>query len=141
MNSVLAEMDFTDATRKLAVEIAGGRPGHVASLQDSTVADGLLRWRALIKDVQRADVGELQGWLEAHLNLIPHDLIVDVVLQEAGANLPAISEFSAREALLKTMWSVAAWPREVVRHSLRAAPALMALLLELRALLKGKITA
>lgn len=141
MNSVLAEMDFTDAARKLAVEIAGGRPGHVACLQDSTVADGLLQWRALLKDVQRADVGELQGWLEAHLNLIPHDLIVDVVLQEAEANLPEISEFPIREELLKTMWSLAAWPREVVRHSLRAAPALMALLLELRALLKGKIAA
>jgi DNA polymerase-3 subunit delta' len=141
MNSVLAEMDFTDAARELALEIAGGRPGQIASLQDATVADGLLQWRALLKDVQRADVGELQGWLEAHLNLIPHDLIVDVVLQEAGAGLSEISEFLVREELLKTMWSVAAWPREVVRHSLRAAPALMALLLELRSLLKGKITA
>ncbi len=139
MNSVLAEMDFTDTARKLAVEIAGGRPGHVACLQDSAVADGLLQWRVLLKDVERADVGELQGWLETHLNLIPHDLIVDVVLQAVEANLPDISEFSVREALLKTMWSVAAWPREVVRHSLRAAPALMALLLELRAVLKGKV--
>lgn len=141
MNSVLSEMDFTDAGRKLAVEIAGGRPGHVASLQDSAIADGLLRWRMLLKDVQRADVGELHGWLEAHLNLVPHELIVDIVLQEAEANLLEISEFPVREELLKTMWSVAAWPREVVRHSLRAAPALMALLLELRALLKGKIAA
>ncbi len=141
MNSVLAEMDFTDTARELAVEIAGGRPGHVASLQNSEIADGLLQWRALLKDVERADVGKLQGWLEAHLNLVPHDLIVDVVLQAAEANLPDISEFSVREELLKTMWSLAAWPREVVRHSLRAAPALMALLLELRAVLKGKIAA
>jgi DNA polymerase-3 subunit delta' len=139
MNSVLAGMDFTDTARKLAVEVAGGRPGHVTCLQDSVVADGLLQWRALLKDVQRADVGELQGWLEVHLNLIPHDLIVDVVLREAEVNLQEISEFPVREELLKTMWSVAAWPREVVRHSLRAVPALMALLLELRAVLKGKV--
>ncbi|MCF7821501.1 MAG: DNA polymerase III subunit delta' [Mariprofundaceae bacterium] len=139
MNSVLAEMDFTDAAKTLAVEIAGGRPGHVASLQDSAVADGLLQWRALLSDIRRADVGELQGWLETHLNLVPHELIADVVLQEAEANLAKIIEFEMHEALLKTMWSLAAWPREVVRHSLRAAPALIALLLELRSVLKGKI--
>ena len=137
MNSVLSSMDFTDATRKLAVEIAAGRPGHVTCLQETAVADGLLQWRVLLKDVQRADVGELQSWLDSHLNLIPHELIVDVVLREAESSLSEISEFPVREELLKTMWSVAAWPREVVRHSLRAGPALMALLLELRSVLKS----
>lgn len=141
MNSVLAEMDFTDAARELAVGIAGGRPGHVACLQDPAVADGLIQWQALLKNVRGADVGKLQEWLESHLNLIPHELIVDVVLQEAEANLPGISEFSVREALLRNMWSVAAWPREVMRHSLRAGPALIALLLELRAVLKSAATA
>ncbi len=135
MNSVLADMDFTDDSRRLAVDIAGGRPGHVACLQDASVADGLIRWRALLKDVQRADVGELQSWLDSHLNLIPHDLIVDVVLQESENMLQGVERFSTREELLKTMWSVAAWPREVVRHSLRATPALMALLLQLRSVL------
>jgi len=133
MNSVLAEMDFTDDSRKLAVEIARGRPGHVASLQNAAVADGLISWRSLLSDVQRADVGDLQAWLDTHLNLIPHDLIVDVVLQEAEMALQGIDQFPIRESLIKTMWSVAAWPKEVVRHSLRAGPALMALLLELRA--------
>ncbi|MFC1542806.1 DNA polymerase III subunit delta' [Pseudomonadota bacterium] len=137
MNSVLSSMDFTDAARKLAVAIAAGRPGHVTCLQEAAVVDGLLQWRVLLKDVQRADVGELQSWLDSHLNLIPHELIVDVVLQEAESSLSEISEFPVREELLKTMWSVAAWPREVVRHSLRAGPALMALLLELRSVLKS----
>ena len=141
MNSVLAEMDFTDAARELAVEIAGGRPGHVACLQDSAVADGLLKWRNLLSDVQKADVGDLQSWLDGHLNLVPHNLIVDVVLQETELALQGVERFSAREELLKTMWSIAAWPREVVRHSLRAGPALMALLLELRSVLKSAATA
>jgi len=137
MNSVLSSMDFSDAARNLAVAIAAGRPGHVTCLQEAAVADGLLQWRRLLKDVQRADVGELQSWLDSHLNLIPHELIVDVVMQEAESSLSEISEFPVREALLKTMWSIAAWPREVVRHSLRAGPALMALLLELRSVLKS----
>jgi len=140
MNTVLAEMDFSDDSKKLALEIASGRPGHVACLQDASVADGLIRWRMLLKDVQRADVGDLQSWLDSHLNLIPHDLIVDVVLQESEKALQGIEQFSDREDLLKTMWSVAAWPREVVRHSLRAGPALMALLLQLRSVLNVAAT-
>ncbi len=136
MERVLADMTFSDAARDMAVEIAAGRPGHVACLQDDKVVDGLLQWRVLLQDLQHADVGELQGWLDAHLNMIPHALIVDVVLQQAQSQLQATDSFSLREALLETMWLLAAWPREVVRHSLRAAPALMALLLELRSHLR-----
>jgi DNA polymerase-3 subunit delta' len=138
MGMVLTDMAFNDSARNMAVEIAGGRPGHVACLQDSAVVNGLLRWRELLKDVQRADVGELQSWLDSHLNMIPHELIIDVVLQEAESQLQKLDSFSTREVLMKTMWSLAAWPREVVRHSLRASPALMALLLELRSVLKEK---
>lgn len=137
MNSVLAAMEFDDAARAMAVEIAGGRPGHVACLQDGDVVKGLLGWRDLLKGVQGADIGKLQEWLDKYLNLIPHELIVDVVLQEAESQLQQVDSFTVRDSLLKTMWSLAAWPREVVRHSLRAGPALMALLLELRAVLKS----
>lgn len=141
MDRVLSGMEFSDSARKMALEIAGGRPGHVTCLQDSSVVKGLLQWRELLRNIQRADVGELQGWLDSHLNLIPHALIIDVVLHETESQLQAMDSFSLREELLKTMWSLAAWPREVVRHSLRASPALMALLLELRSVLKGKTAA
>jgi len=137
MKRVLAEMDINKDARELAIEIAGGRPGHVLCLEDKGVVSGLLVWRDLLKDVQRADVGELQGWLDKHLNMIPHDLIVDVALREAEIQLHGIESFTLREELMKTMWSLAAWPREVVRHSLRAAPAMMSLLLELRSVLKS----
>ncbi|MES0370771.1 MAG: DNA polymerase III subunit [Mariprofundaceae bacterium] len=140
MDSVLSDMEFSDSARKMALEIAGGRPGHVTCLQDSAVVKGLTHWRELLKNVQQADVGELQGWLDSHLNLIPHTLIIDVVLHEAQSQLQKISSFSLREQLLNTMWSLAAWPREVVRHSLRASPALMSLLLEFRSVLKEKTT-
>lgn len=140
MNRVLAGMEFSDAAKKMAMEIAGGRPGHVACLQDHKVVDGLLQWQALLKDVQRADVGELQSWLDTHLTLIPHELIIDVALQEIQSQWDGTGSFTSREALLKTMWSLAAWPKEVVRHSLRAGPALMALLLELRLVLKSAVT-
>lgn len=136
MNQVLTEMDIDKEARELAIEIADGRPGHVICLEEKGVVSGLLVWRDMLKDVKGADVGELQGWLDKHLNLIPHELIVDVVLREVEIQLHAIDSFTLKEELLKTMWDLAAWPREVVRHSLRAGPAMMALLLELRAILK-----
>jgi DNA polymerase-3 subunit delta' len=139
MNRVLADMTFSEDARDLAVAIAGGRPGHVVCLEDEVVVQGLLEWQSLLRDVQRADVGQMQGWLDKHLNMIPHELIVDVALREVEGQLNAIDSFGAREALMATMWAMAAWPRDVVRHSLRAAPALMALLLELRANLKSMI--
>ena len=137
MSQVLSDMAFNNEATSLAIDIAGGRPGHVLCLEEKSVVSGLLAWRAMLKDVQRADVGELQGWLDKHLNLIPHELIVDVALREAEIQLRAIDSFPLREELMKTMWSLAAWPREVVRHSLRAGPAMMSLLLELRSVLKS----
>lgn len=137
MNRVLSDMDFDADAKALAIEIAGGRPGHVLCLEEREVVSGLLAWRDLLKDIKRADVGELQGWLDKHLNLIPHELIVDVALRETELQLHNLDSFTLRESLMKTMWAIAAWPREVVRHSLRAAPAMMALLLELRAVLKS----
>lgn len=137
MSKVLAGMDFDADGKALAMEIAGGRPGHVLCLEEKDVVSGLLAWRVLLKDVQRADVGELQGWLDKHLNTIPHELIVDVALREAELQFQTMDSFMLREELMKTMWALASWPREVVRHSLRAGPAMMALLLELRAVLKS----
>jgi len=137
LEQALQGMEFSDKARSLAVEIATGRPGHVACLQDKAIVDGLLSWRQLVNDVERSDVGQLHSWIDKHLNLIPHELIIDVVLEEAKRHVEQIDSFTGRESLIDTMWSLAAWPREVVRHSLRAAPALMALLLELRSVLKA----
>ncbi len=137
MERVLSGMAFGDDAKSLAIDIAGGRPGHVLCLEESEVVRGLLVWRTLLRELQRADVGELQGWLDKHLTMIPHELIVDVALREAEIQLQNIDSFTLREELMKAMWALAAWPREVVRHSLRAAPAMMSLLLELRSVLKS----
>lgn len=137
MEQVLSGMTLSDKGRAMAVEIAAGRPGHVATLQESDVVEGLLQWRAMLQDISRADVGEMQGWLDRHLNIVPHELIVDVVLKAVESNLQTVGSFSLREELLSTMWALAAWPKDVVRHSLRAGPALIALLLELRLTLKS----
>ncbi len=140
LERVLETMEFSEKARELAIEVAGGRPGHIACLQDKAVADGLLAWRSLLSNFTGADVGQLQSWLDKHLNQVPHELIVDVVLEEAKNHFNRIDSFARRELLMNTMWSLAAWPREVVRHSLRAAPALMALLLEVRSTLKSPDT-
>jgi len=137
MEKVLSGMTLSDRARAMAVEIAAGRPGHVASLQEDGVVEGLLQWRTMMQNLAHADVGEMQAWLDRHLNIVPHELIVDVVLKAAESNLQGVNSFSLHEELLATMWALAAWPKDVVRHSLRAGPALIALLLELRLTLKS----
>lgn len=133
MERVLAGMAFSGQARALAVDIACGRPGHVAALQEEETATALLSLQRLLVDIARSDIGEIQGWLDKHLNAVPNELVADIVLQSANAEIQKIAHFPAREALLKTMWSIAAWPRDVVRHTLRAGPALTGLILDYRA--------
>jgi len=137
MQSVLARMDFSGKARALAIEIAGGRPGHVAALQDEQAASALLELKRLVSDIVQSDIGEIQGWLDKHLNVVPNELVTDIVLQSANEEIQKIEHFTARDALLKTMWAIAAWPRDVIRHTLRASPALIGLILEFRANIKS----
>lgn len=138
MQAVLDGMDFSDKARELAIEIADGRPGHVAALQESEVAGALMEFRQLVGDMAHSDIGTIQGWLDKHLNAVPNELVADVVLRAADQQLRLVDSFPVRESLLQTMWSIAAWPRDVMRHTLRAGPALMGLLLEYRAQLRER---
>lgn len=137
MHSVLSGMDLSEKARALAIEIADGRPGHVSSLQDSEIAEALLSLKRLLADMAQADIGELQGWLDKHLNTVPNELIADIALRSAEVHISRIESFSVREELLRSMWGIAAWPRDVVRHTLRASPALLGLILEVRSVIKS----
>lgn len=137
MQSVLSGMEFSGEALALAIEIADGRPGHVAALQEEEIATALLELRRLVSNIGQSDIGDIQSWLDRHLNAIPNELVADIVLQSANAEIQKVEHLPTREALLKTMWAIAAWPRDVVRHTLRAAPALMGLILEFRANIKS----
>jgi len=124
----------------LAVTLAHGSPGAVMCLQDGKIADALLAWQDLTASMADADVGKLEAWIRLHVKTVPHALIVQLLanavyssLQSTCADEPA---FQRREHVQLAMQACARWPAEVVRHSLRAGPALLANVLELRAALK-----
>jgi len=121
----------------LAVALAQGSPGSVACLQDAKIAEALLTWKGLIADLADADVGKMEAWIRANIKLVPHALIVQLL---ADAVYPVLQEteadFVARKAVQQALQACMRWPGDVVRHSLRAGPALLACMLQLRTALK-----
>ncbi|RLL53699.1 AAA family ATPase [Mariprofundus sp. EBB-1] len=125
----------------LAVSVAGGSPGAVACLQDRKIADAMLEWQALVADMARADVGKIDNWIRNHLKTVPHGLIVQMMTNAAYPVLqtPCLDAdaFSRHESIQQALHLCARWPADVVRHSLRAGPALLACILQLRTALKA----
>lgn len=78
------------------------------------------------------DIGALQDWLASHIKKIPHSLISDTIVHAMQNRLMRQDHFQQAQEMQKALWDIAAWPQAVVRHSLRAAPALLGHLLELR---------
>ncbi len=123
----------------LALSLAGGSPGAVSCLQDAKVAEALLSWRDLTADMSSADVGKIQAWISVNVKLVPHALIVQLLVNAVSPMLQkACNEdaYVGRESIQQALQACLRWPGEVVRHSLRAGPALLSSVLQLRAALK-----
>jgi len=153
VQSVLDHMTLAKNVQALAHDLAVGCPGRVQCLQDADLARAALAWHAILNDIAKADVGVMDDWLQKHVSLLPHDLIVAIVMlhleeyleghlkESLEGNLEKestmnMSNFDAYQGLLDTAESVLAWPAEVLRHSLRPAPALLSRILDVRAALK-----
>ncbi len=124
----------------LAVQLAAGSPGAVACFQDVKAAEALLQWQALWRDGSGLDVGKAEAWIRLHVKIVPHVLIVQVL---AHAVYPSLQErcgdeksFMKRRTIEQALQTCTRWPADVVRHSLRAGPALLACILQLRSALK-----
>ena len=136
---VLQHLSVPDQHLSLAIELADGCPGSVECMTDEKVSDSLASWSALASNMAEADIGQLEGWLQKHVKQIPHSLIVRILLQ---AVFPVLSQpctkasFETREKLHAAVAACARWPGEVVRHSLRPTPSLLAYLLQLRSILR-----
>ncbi len=123
----------------LAVSLADGCPGAVRCLQDEATARALLEWQALVADPVRADVGKIEGWIRVHVKTVPHMLIVRMLTESVYPALQGVDgagAFKSRETLQQALFDCVRWPGDVVRHSLRAGPALLACILQLRASLR-----
>lgn len=140
VRTVLQRLSVPDQHLSLAIELADGCPGAVECMQDEKLSDSLAVWRNLVSNMAEADMGKIEGWLQKHVKLIPHSLIIRVLLRAVFPTLMqsfAEESFEAREKLHAALSACARWPNEVVRQSLRPAPSLLAYVFQLRGALRA----
>ncbi|MBN4073326.1 AAA family ATPase [Mariprofundus ferrooxydans] len=135
------EPSIDDAYLNLAVDLAAGSPGAVACLQDEKTAEALLVWQTLLADMSRADVGKIDNWIRMHVKTVPHALIVQMLVHAVYPSVQARcvgdEAFVKRQAVQQALHQCLRWPADVLRHSLRAGPALLACILQLRSAIKS----
>ncbi len=139
VREVLKNLPVSERYLNLAVKLADGAPGAVACMRDDTIAEALEAWGLLVGNVAQADIGGIEAWLQKHVKDVPHALIVRVILQSVYPVLqqPCAEEgFAIREKIHASSLACSRWPGEVLRQSLRAAPSLLAYLLQLRSALR-----
>jgi len=135
--SVLCDMGLDGDVLEFAVQLAGGQPGKVSPLTDADVADALLDWARMTRDMKSADIGQLQDWVNRHVRQIPHTLLVDVVLNQLEGMMQGNRNFHAFDTLMDAAHDLAVWPAEVARRTLNPASSLLAHMLSLRVALRA----
>jgi len=139
MQSVLQQQNLDEALMALAVELGQGSPGRVATLLDGQHAKALLAWHSLLQNLESSDIGTIQQWLDKHVQNIPHDLIANMVLSATHDAMLKLQAWQISNQIYTARVAVASWPKEVVRHTLRPAPALLSYILQLRNALKIRV--
>ncbi|WP_038247735.1 DNA polymerase III subunit delta' [Ghiorsea bivora] len=137
MQTVLKARGFDQELHALATELGQGSLGRIEVLQEDSQAKALLTWQGLVEDLAKSDIGRIQQWLDSHVKNIPHDLIASVVLLAAQKQALQLTSWQQSDAMFTAMQAVAKWPKEVVMHTLRPAPALLSYILQLRGALKS----
>ncbi|HXH72126.1 MAG TPA: DNA polymerase III subunit [Mariprofundaceae bacterium] len=133
---VLQSLQIGKGYIDLAVALAEGCPGSVACMQDEAVARALLDWQALVSKIAEADVGRIEEWIRQHLVNVPHALVAKLLIRSAGEARSSITAYDVLARIDAALWACGRWPGEVVRHSLRAGPSLLATILNLRSALR-----
>ena len=140
MRHLLSSLPISEDALPMLLQLAQGCPGKVMQLQDETLLNVCLSWHHLVKRIEQADVALVQDWLQKHISLVPHDLIVAIVYYCVEERLQAPQDFAAKEQLFQALQQWLAWPKDVERHSLRAAPTLFSRYLDLRMVMKEVVT-
>jgi len=136
MQTVLSDIKIPPDALDFALQLADGQPGKVAALVDEQVAEALLGWNELLSNPATLDIGRAQQWITRHVQQVPHDLIVDVVLNAARPLMLRAGDTLSMDAVFEAARQLAAWPQEVLRRTLRPGPTLLAHMLALRVALR-----
>ncbi|MDQ6976621.1 MAG: DNA polymerase III subunit delta, partial [Ghiorsea sp.] len=138
MQHVLHSQNLDERLMQLAMSLGQGSPGRVASLLNKQHAQALLEWQDLLIDLEHSDIGLVQKWLDKHVKDIPHDLIAKMVVNATHDVMLNAQAWQTSSQIYSALLAVGSWPKEVIRHTLRPAPALMSSILQLRSALKNK---
>ncbi len=136
--AVVAE-GLNESLHPLVLDLGQGSLACLTALKEPAHAKALQEWQAMVEDLSVADVGRVQQWLEKHVKSIPHDLIANMVLTSVQKRALQPESWQKSEAVHQATLAVASWPKEVVRHTLRPAPALLSYILQLRKALKIRV--
>ena len=139
VQAVLEQEGVDSDLHGLVLELGQGSLAFLPSLKEPGNGKALLNWQKMVEDVAQADVGKLQNWLDKHVKIIPHELISAMVLAAAQKHAMQSQSWEKSEAVFEACRLVAAWPKEVVRHTLRPAPDLLSYILQLRKALKIRV--
>ena len=139
MKAVLVNQELDERLHELAIGLGQGSPGRVVALQEPAHAKALLEWQGIVTDLANSDIGKMQQWLDKHVKSIPHDLIAHMVVMAAQKLAIEIGSWEKSNAVYLASVAVASWPKEVIRHTLRPVPALLAYILQLRNALKIRV--
>jgi len=138
MQKVLRNMALSEDVMPLAAQLTLGCPGHVTALQDDEVAQACLQWHKHVADISAADIGVISDFLQKHIQIISHDLIIAILMLPLQRELQqASASYAGKQNIFDSAQALLAWPAEVVRHSLRPVPALISRILQMRGALKA----
>lgn len=133
---VLETLPVEQKFMELAVELAEGCPGSVVCMRDEATAAALQAWQQLVGDIGQADVGRVEEWIRQHITNVPHALVAKLLVRSGACARTGISRYDELAAIEAALWECLRWPGDVVRHSLRAGPSLLATFLRLRSALR-----
>jgi len=133
---VLRGMQIAEPILPLAADLACGCPGRVACMHNEDICSALEQLRELTADPAELDIGRMELWLGRNSKRVPHDLIIEVILQYIYPSLYNKYDVSSNLAIDDAMSELLEWPELVRRHSLRPAQSFLARMLRLRLVLR-----
>jgi len=137
MQQVLKRMGLSEAIMSLAAQLTFGCPGHISMLQDDDVGQACLQWYEQVMDISRADIGAIHASLAKYIQIIPHELMIAILMLPLQDIVKQPSDsYASKEQVFQSAQALLAWPTDVIRHSLRPAPALISRILDMRIALK-----
>ncbi|MDQ6974737.1 MAG: AAA family ATPase, partial [Mariprofundaceae bacterium] len=137
VHQVLQSMALPQHILPLAKTLAKGCPGRIQALHDESIAAACLQWQSLTQLMQHTDLGEIDMWLQKHVQKVPSELIVSILVEPLQQAMQEwTGDYMMFERIYSAIHALLAWEHDVHAHALRPIPSLLARILQVRKLWK-----